>query len=57
MGARVDSANDLGPLLSLASPRAGKPIPLIASSAALTSGLSSPLSGIGVTIRRAILGF
>ncbi|MGH7050054.1 MAG: alkaline phosphatase family protein [Acetobacteraceae bacterium] len=57
MGARTDSANDLGPLLSLGSPRAATPFTSAIASPAGATRLSSPLTGIGATIRRAILGF
>jgi phospholipase C len=57
MGARVDSANDLGPLLSLDSPRTATQIPTGAIPAISAPTFSSPLTGIGTTIRRAIIGF
>lgn len=52
MGARTDSANDLGPLLSLDAPRAATPIALAARAAGPTS---SPLTGIGATVRLSVL--
>lgn len=57
MGARVDSANDLGALLSLDTPRAATPIPPGAIPVVSALSFSSPLTGIGTTIRRAIIGF
>ena len=57
MGARTDSANDLGPLLSLGSPRAATPFTAAIPSPAIGPRVTPPLTGIGATIRLAILGF
>lgn len=57
MGARVDTANNLGPLLSLDSPRAANPISPDDIPVPAADTIGSPATGIGATIRRSILGF
>ena len=57
MGARTDNANDLGSLLSRASPL--KATPIASTIAALTPkpGSQSALTGIGATVRKGLFGF
>jgi phospholipase C len=58
MGARTDSANDLGPLLSLDAPRAATPIGGATLAALAPHPVThSAVRGIGATIRRGLLGF
>jgi hypothetical protein len=56
MGQRVDNANDLGAILSLATPRKPVAMPAHAAPPPTTPTVSSsPVGGIGATIRRTIL--
>ncbi len=57
MGARTDNANDLGSLLSLASPRKATPIAPMVAALAPKPASQSALTGIGATIRKGLLGF
>jgi phospholipase C len=57
MGARTDSANSLEGLLSLDAPRPAVAIAPGSLSVATVGRTQSPVTGIGATIRRSVLGF
>ncbi len=57
MGARTDTANNLGPLLSLDSPRKATPIAPVIAALSPKPGSQSAVTGIGATIRMGFSDF